>query len=128
MINYYTWLGIPDFSDAKTIRNEYRRLMMKHHPDRKNEESGTQATQAINEAYTFLRDPGKKQDLDGWLIAEGEREAVVDNVNLSESVDEEKDQTGASLGNWYWWLWIVLIALYVAEIKWGLIHKLTSGN
>ena len=55
MKNYRTILGLPDSASADEIKATYRRLAMKHHPDR----GGDNATfQAISEAYRELENSG----------------------------------------------------------------------
>ncbi len=65
--DYYEVLGVPKTATAEDIKKSYRRLAMKHHPDRN---SGTDAKKAeaafkdVNEAYSTLGDETKRQAYD----------------------------------------------------------------
>lgn len=61
MEDYYKTLGVEKGSSAEEIKKTYRKLSMKHHPDR----GGDKATfQRINEAYQVLGDPTKRRNYD----------------------------------------------------------------
>ena len=58
MIDYYATLGVPKTATDDEIKQAFRRQAMKHHPDR----GGDSAKfQSINEAYTVLSDPQKRE-------------------------------------------------------------------
>lgn len=62
MADYYKILGVEPNSDATQIKKAFRKLSMKHHPDRG---GGTKKKfQQINEAYQTLSDPEKKRRYD----------------------------------------------------------------
>ena len=58
MNDYYKVLGVPESSTQEAIKKAYRKLSLKHHPDR-----GGDAEQfkRINEAYSILGDPEKRR-------------------------------------------------------------------
>ena len=61
MEDYYETLGVEKGSSAEQIKKTFRKLSMKHHPDR----GGDKATfQKINEAYQVLGDPTKRRNYD----------------------------------------------------------------
>ena len=61
MEDYYETLGIDKGSSAEHIKKTYRKLSMKHHPDR----GGDKTTfQKINEAYQVLGDATKRRNYD----------------------------------------------------------------
>ena len=60
-MDYYNTLGIPKNASEAEIKSAYRKMAMKHHPDRGGDE---QAFKAVNEAYETLSDPEKKRMVD----------------------------------------------------------------
>ena len=60
-MDYYSILGVPKNADDKTIRKAYKTQSMKHHPDRGGDE---EQFKKINEAYSTLKDPQKRQQYD----------------------------------------------------------------
>jgi DnaJ-class molecular chaperone len=61
-MDYYSILDIPKTASHDEIKKAYRKLAMKHHPDR----NGGDDTQfkKIQEAYNVLIDPNKKHQYD----------------------------------------------------------------
>lgn len=82
MENFYEILGVLNTADQKTIRAAYKRLAMKHHPDRNpNDLQAEEMFKKINEAYHTLSDPLRKLNYDTritllplYAAAEYERE------------------------------------------------------
>lgn len=60
-MDYYTTLGIKRGASQEEIKQAYRSLAMKHHPDRGGDEK---KFKEIAEAYEVLNDPQKKQMFD----------------------------------------------------------------
>jgi len=60
-MDYYNTLGIPKNSSDAEIKSAYRKMAMKHHPDRGGDEK---KFKEVNEAYETLSDPQKKQMID----------------------------------------------------------------
>jgi molecular chaperone DnaJ len=63
-IDYYEVLGLPRDADAKAIRNAFRHLAMKYHPDRNKEPDAEERFKEIAEAYAVLSDPKKRAEYD----------------------------------------------------------------
>lgn len=61
--NYYDILGIDESASESDIKTAFRKLAMKHHPDK-----GGDAEQfkKINEAYQVLSDSQKKTQYDSF--------------------------------------------------------------
>ena len=63
--DYYKILDIPEFSTTEEIKNAYRKLARKWHPDVAGNSSDVIARfKEINEAYEILSDGIKKVDYD----------------------------------------------------------------
>ena len=69
---YYNILGVDRNASADEIKKAYRKLAMKHHPDKNpdNKES-EEKFKDISEAYSVLSDDTKKQNFDRFGSAEG---------------------------------------------------------
>lgn len=64
-IDYYKILEISSDADADEIKKSYRKLSLKHHPDRNNQNTESiKRIQEINEAYEILGDSHKKSEYD----------------------------------------------------------------
>ena len=64
--DYYEVLGVSKSASADEIKKAYRRLAMKHHPDRNDEDSGASEKKfkEAKEAYEVLKDSEKKATYD----------------------------------------------------------------
>lgn len=60
-IDYYALLGVPRTAGEAEIKSAYRKLALKHHPDRnQGNTSAENKFKEINEAYEVLSDPKKR--------------------------------------------------------------------
>ncbi len=67
MPNYYDILGVNKGASEKDIRQAFRRLARKHHPDvNQNDETSEEKFKEINEAYTVLNDPESRKKYDRY--------------------------------------------------------------
>ena len=62
--DYYEVLGVARDADAKAIKNAFRELAMKYHPDRNKSPDAEEKFKEIAEAYAILSDPKKRADFD----------------------------------------------------------------
>lgn len=63
--DYYQTLGIETTASAQEIKNAYRDLAFKYHPDRnKDNPEGVNQMKAVNEAYAVLSNPDKRREYD----------------------------------------------------------------
>jgi len=64
--DYYQILGITENASQEDIKNAFRKLAFKYHPDKNpgNEKQAEEKFKEINEAYSILSDAGKRQQYD----------------------------------------------------------------
>jgi len=63
--DYYTTLGVNRAATEREIKNAYRELAFKHHPDRNRDNpEAVNTMKAVNEAYAVLSNPQKRQAYD----------------------------------------------------------------
>lgn len=62
--DYYEALGVAHDADAKSIKDAFRQLALKFHPDRNKAPDAEAKFKEIAEAYAILSDPKKRADYD----------------------------------------------------------------
>jgi molecular chaperone DnaJ len=62
--DYYEVLGVPRDADEKKIKDAFRELALKYHPDRNKEPGAEEKFKEIAEAYAVLSDPKKRAAYD----------------------------------------------------------------
>lgn len=71
MINYYHILGISKKASQKEIKEAYRKLALRYHPDKNPDNAyAEERFKELSHAYQVLRDPGRKAQHDWALIYE----------------------------------------------------------
>ena len=85
--DYYEVLGVARDASAKTIRDRFRELAMKYHPDRNKSADAEARFKEIAEAYAILSDPKKRADYDarGFAGVEGfSAEDLFSNIDFGD--------------------------------------------
>jgi len=60
--DYYEVLGVGRSASEEELKKAYRRLAMKHHPDRNPDDKVSESSfKEAKEAYEVLTDPGKRR-------------------------------------------------------------------
>src|SRR5207253_5435310 len=63
--DYYSTLGVPKTASEKEIKQAFRKLARKHHPDvNPGDKAAESRFKEINEAYEVLGDPAKRKKYD----------------------------------------------------------------
>ena len=65
MENYYDILNVPNTANEDQIKQAYRTLAMKYHPDKnQGNKIAEEKFKRISEAYSVLSDPQRRRDYD----------------------------------------------------------------
>ena len=95
---HYDVLGVRESADAATIKEAFRSLVLRHHPD-KSDDSDTDYVNLIQKAYGMLRDEAKRKQYDEELRLERQRiQSRFESAIVLEKSDcaVEKDEDGLS--------------------------------
>jgi hypothetical protein len=105
----YATLGIPRDATERQVREAYRRLAMRYHPDRHPDEGTNERMRGVNEAWHILSSPMRRRRYDAgtphqatWYQATRRREtqpatryAATPSVNLTQDHGEGPGLAGA---------------------------------
>jgi curved DNA-binding protein CbpA len=72
---FYRILMLAESADQEIISVVYRKLAQRYHPDVDSSIEAAHRMAEINEAYTVLRDPEKREKYDAWLASRRDRRA-----------------------------------------------------
>jgi molecular chaperone DnaJ len=86
--DYYTILGVGRKAGQKTIRDAYRNLIKKYHPDLSNADDTVRRFIEAKEAYETLSDVKKKKKYDEELVGGNRRAGTAAGGGAGESVRE----------------------------------------
>lgn len=62
--DYYEILGIKRDANDKEIKQRFRQLALKYHPDKNTDPKAEETFRSITEAYDILSDPAKRREYD----------------------------------------------------------------
>ena len=79
--DYYEVLGVSKTSSPDEVKQQYRKLALKFHPDRNQSSEAGEHFKEISEAYAVISDPEKKQLVDLGLRL---REVAVDKAKSTD--------------------------------------------
>jgi len=104
-VDYYKILGIDKSATTKDIKNAYRKLARKHHPDlNPNDKDAKKNFQLVNEANEVLSDPEKRKKYDeygsDWQHAE-EFEKARQNQGQSRGTRHSGAQYGGDFSEFF---------------------------
>ena len=68
MSDYYDRLGVSRDASGDDIKKAYRKVALKHHPDRKQAQEAEARFKEVTEAYEVLRDPEKRSRYDRYGV------------------------------------------------------------
>ena len=78
--NYYDVLGLSENCTSEDIKQAYRRLAMKYHPDRnQGDKQSEEKFKQIKEAYEVLSNPSKREEYDNKSAANAWRKTFRDD-------------------------------------------------
>ena len=78
-MDYYSVLNIERNASEKDIKNAYRKLSMKYHPDRNTNPDANNKFQEINEAHQILSNENKRRQYDMGIL-DSNSDANIDNI------------------------------------------------
>jgi curved DNA-binding protein CbpA len=89
--SYYDVLGVEPAATASEIRASWKHLVRENHPDHAElaeQQTATERTAAINEAYQTLIDPPRRARYDRkHLVGGGRRTSFAPSMNQDEALD-----------------------------------------
>jgi curved DNA-binding protein CbpA len=97
MEDYYTLLNLPSIATLEQIKQSYRKLARKVHPEKNPHKDTTAAFQQLSRAWEHLGDPLKKQIYDAQRRAQERRMAAAAVAVRTREVESRRRQEAASL-------------------------------
>jgi DnaJ-class molecular chaperone len=88
-MDFYEVLGVNENASEGDIKQAYRSLSFKYHPDRNNTSEAGERMRAINEAYETLIDKGKRKQYD--MRGAHPLENILNEIFKGQSMGQKKD-------------------------------------
>lgn len=85
--DYYEVLGLNNSAKPEAIKDAFRKLAMKYHPDRNKEPGAENRFKEIAEAYAVLSDPQKRADYDARgfaAVGDVSQQDIYSNINFDD--------------------------------------------
>ena len=135
--DYYKALGINSDANLIEIKNAYRKLAFKYHPDKNKSENASEMFINITEAYEVLRDTHKRNIYDKYYSSFEKNNIQNDeNINIWEKFGNKKAEEYSKM-NFEIFLKIISVELKVIKknslsigvimfIIWGLILNIST--
>ncbi len=94
-MNYYEILGVKTDATQSEIRQAYKKLIKKYHPDvyAGNKQKAEELSIQINEAYDILSNADSRREYDNMLNPENEMNNYTDNTNYSSNSNKTNSST-----------------------------------
>ncbi len=67
--DFYTILQVTPAASSEEIKEAYKRLALRFHPDLSKDPNANRMMQSVNEAYDILKDPVKRAEYDRYLLS-----------------------------------------------------------
>jgi curved DNA-binding protein CbpA len=90
--NYYAILNVPRDATPEQIKQSYRRLARRYHPDL-NQQIEDDRIKQLNEAYSVLSDPGKRLAYDIAVLEEMRHRLMLEAIRRYQQREREPRMT-----------------------------------
>nr|GEX43777.1 chaperone protein DnaJ 49 [Tanacetum cinerariifolium] len=94
--DYYEILGVEKTCTGEEIKNAYRKISLKVHPDKNKAPGSEEAFKKVGKAFKCLSDEGSRRQYDHTDVAEGDEYNQQNNVrrqrNTARSTFEDEDE------------------------------------
>ena len=103
-MNYYEILGVKTDATQTEIRQAYKKLIKKYHPDvyTGNKQKAEEISMQINEAYDVLSNVNSRREYDDMLNSENESSNYTDSTNYTSTSSSDQTDSSAYYNNEYY--------------------------
>lgn len=103
-MNYYEILGVKTDATQTEIRQAYKKLIKKYHPDvyTGNKQKAEEISIQINEAYDVLSNVNSRREYDNMLNSENESSNYADSTNYTSTSNSDQTDSSAYYNNEYY--------------------------